>query len=241
MIGPMEKGIAAARLKTAPIGMYEGVDLRTLPKFVSYRAAILREKVADKFIILILLVLLVSHYGFTRLEIAKYQEQLRTKEFLVVPGALNFAAVSPHSVKDSEIRNYVSRYLSLLGNVNSRNIEENYTYLIGVMSQELALRFEMEAQEWISNVKSDRVTEIISVKEKEIISDGTGFYRVTVLATRDIYANREHVNGYDEVIEMKLKLLPPTEGSAWYPQIVALERKSADTFQKSKYEPKRKH
>jgi len=235
MIGPVEKGIAAARLKSSPLGIYEGVDFRTLPKFVSFRAALLREKVTDKFVILILTVLLISHYGITRSEISGYQEQLRMKQFVVVPGAVNFATVSPHSVKDSEIRNYVIKYLSLLGNVNSRNIDENYSFLIGVMSSELALRFELEAESWISSVKKDNVTETMTIKEKEIISDGTGFYKITVLATKDIYASRELVNSYDEVIEMKLKLLPPSEKSAWYPQIVELERKSAAVFQKSSY------
>jgi hypothetical protein len=234
MIGPIEKGIAAARVNAGPDGIYEGVDLRILPKFISYKAALMRERITDKFIILILSALLVSHYAITRFEIAGYHEQLRTKEFMIVPGAMNFASVSPHSIKDSEIRNYITKYLSLLGNINSRNIEDNYSVLLNYMSPELALRFEVESESWIESVKLDDVTEILTILEKEIVSDGTGLYRLTALARRGIYQNGERISDSEESIEMKLKLLPPSAQRAWYPEIIDLKRKESRPFSKKK-------
>ena len=45
MIGSMEKGIEAAQLTAPPVGTFEGVDLSIMPKYICFKAALLKEKV----------------------------------------------------------------------------------------------------------------------------------------------------------------------------------------------------
>ena len=44
MIGPLEKGFNKATLEAPIKDSYEGVDLSILPKYVAYKAALLKEK-----------------------------------------------------------------------------------------------------------------------------------------------------------------------------------------------------
>ena len=234
MVGPIEKGIQAARLQVPPSGVYENIDLRTLPKYISYRAAALRERTSDKFIILILAALLIAHYTTTRFEIADYQKRLRYKDFVAVPGVQDFTTVSPHMIDDSYVQRAVSEFISNLGNVNAKSVNENYQYLADTMTAELGLKFQMEARDWIEKIKQENITEVFTVSEKEIISDGKGRYKVTALGRRDIYVDYEHVNFIDEVIEMELTLVSPKQGRRWQLQITQLKRSQAGAFKSGK-------
>jgi len=77
VIGSMEKGIAAAQIATPPTGSYEGVDLKIIPKYLSFRAALIRNQLTHQYVILVLSVLLVAHFVASRIEIYSLYGKLR--------------------------------------------------------------------------------------------------------------------------------------------------------------------
>ena len=234
MIASAEKGIEAARLTAPPQGSFEGVDLRVLPKYICFRAALLQSKLTLQYVILILSAVLVGYFAISRSEIHSLYKKLREKEYILAPGVSDFTAASPQGVPDRYVNDAVTDYLAQLGNVTAGNIDEQYNLLTESMSPQLKVKFSSEAADWKSQVKSENISELLTVTQKEIVTDGNGRYKVTALARRDTYIANEYVGHKDEVIEMQLSLVPPTTGKRWYLQITSLQRQRADTFDKKR-------
>jgi hypothetical protein len=234
MIGAMEKGIQAARIAAPPMGVCEGVDLRTIPKFVSFKAAMLHNKLTQQFTILVLSFLLCAQYLINRHETLSLYEKLRTKEYILAPGVQDFTPASSGTVSDEYVADAVNDFLSLIGNVGSGNIEEQYKSVSDLMSPSLKARFLTESQEWITKVKSESISELFTVTDKEIVSHDDGTFQTTIFGKRDRYINNEYAGRADEVIELTLELIPPKKEKRWYLQIDNLTRSSLANYKTKK-------
>ncbi len=230
MIGAMEKGIEAAQITTPPVGVYGGVDLKILPKYICFKAALVREKMLLQYLVLILGILFSLYFFISRYEVGKLYTQLREKEYILAPGVVDFTPASPQSVSDKYVDDAAMSFLSLLGNINAVNVEDNYLRLSKFMSPELKIRFETEIAEWKDTIKEENIAEILKVTDKEVVSDEGGYYRVTAIATRERFINNEYAGNSDEVIEMVLQLVPPQKGKEWYLQINSLARNESQAF-----------
>lgn len=230
VIGPMEKGMQAAQIQTPPIHVIDGVDLKVLPKYICYRAALLRERLSLQYGLAIVSAILLVTFISSRVEIAHLYSKLRDKEYILAPGVQDFTPAAPQSVPDSHVANAAMEFLGQFGNINPSNIDEQFARLEESMSPELKVRFQMEADPWKSKVKSDGISQILSIAEKEIRTKHDGYYEVTAVAHKDSYANHEHLGTTDEVIEMVLKLIPPQAGKRWYLQIEKLESHESNAF-----------
>ena len=230
IIGPMEKGFETAKLQAPPAHIVDGVDLRVLPKFICYKAALLREKVALQFWLAILAAAFLIVFLGSRWEVHSLNTKLRAKEYILAPGVQDFIAVSPQSVPDSHVQNAAMEFLQTFGNFNPTNIEEQYRRLTESMSPDLRVQFELEAAPWRAKVKDDGISQILSISEKEIRSSGDGYYQVTAIGRKDSFVNNEHIGATDIVIEMVLKLIPPQAGRRWYLEINKLVSQDANAF-----------
>lgn len=230
VIGPMEKGMEAAKIQTPPTHVMDGIDLSVLPKYICYKAALTREKislqVALNLVILVSLVLVVS----LSYEVSTLNIKLREKEYILAPGVQDFTPVAPQTVPDSHIQNTAMEFLQIFGNINPMNIDEQYARLAENMSPELRVKFALEAGPWKAKVKDEGISQILAISEKEIRSNHDGFYQVTAIAKKDTFVNNEHLGSTDQVIEMVLKLVPPQAGKRWYLQIEQLETHDANAF-----------
>lgn len=230
LIGPMEKGMNAAKVHTPPSHVVDGVDLSVLPKFICYRAALLRERVSLQYALAIVSGISLVFFVTSRLEISKLHTKLREKEYILAPGVQDFTPVAPQNVPDSHIQNAAMDFLQTFGNINPVNIDEQYGRLAENMSPELRVQFELEAKPWKAKVKEEGISQILSISEKEIRSNHDGFYQVTAIAKKDSFVNHEHIGTTDQVIEMVLKLVPPQASKRWYLQIEKLESHEANAF-----------
>lgn len=230
MIGAAEKGMAAAQLTAPPQGSYEGVDLTVLPKYISFRAALLHNKLTQQYIILFLGALLVAHFVVTRMEVYSLYGKLRAKEYILAPGVQDFTPAAAGSVSDSYIADAVTEYLGQLGNITAGSIDEQYGLLSQAMSPQLKVKFLAEAADFKAKVKAENISELLTITEKEIRSTGDGYYQVTALARRDTYVNNEFIGHADEAIEMVLQLVAPKTGRRWFLQVNSLTRQNAETF-----------
>lgn len=225
MIGPMEKGIEGAKLYTPEVGLYEGHDLRVLPEFVCYKAALLKEKIVWRnvsFLVGSMLILVITFSGGT---ISSLNERLRLKEYISLP---DFVAVSPQSISDEEIQGFVDDFISKLGNYNASSVERNYEKLSNQMSNELRMKFELESADLISWVKEEKITETLICKKIEIV-EIEGLYKVVASCSKETYVNREFLGVKGQIVEMEVKLLPPKKGAKPL-QVVELQRITPEAF-----------
>ena len=230
MIGSMEKGIAAAQLTAPPQGSFDGVDLRVLPKYICFRAALLHNRLTLQYCILIVSAVFGAYFIISRVEVQSLYSRLRAKEYILAPGVQDFTPASAQSVPDSYVSDAVMEYLGQLGNISASNVEDQYRMLSESMSSQLKVKFLAEASDFKAKVKAENISELLSVTEKEIRSTGDGYYQATVLGRRDTYVNNEYIGHNDEAIEMVLQLVPPKSGRRWFLQINSLTRQSAETF-----------
>ncbi len=226
----MEKGIQSSQVSSPPAGSYDGVNLKVLPKYLCFKAALLKEKILLQNIILLLIGVLGVYFVVTRYEIGNLHSKLREKEYILAPGVVDFTPASPQTVTDGYVENAVMSFLRILGNINPVNIDGQYTELSSYMSHDLKVRFDMEISEWAEMVKMENISEVLKVTDKEIVSNERGHYKVVAITTRERYANNEYMGRTDEVIEMVLKLIPPKQGKKWFLQITSLTRTEANSF-----------
>ena len=230
IIGPMEKGVAAAKLQSPPAHVVDGVDLRVLPKFICYRAALLREKLSLQYGLAVLTGIFLVVFVSSRIEISHLYTKLREKEYILAPGVQDFTPAAPQTVPDSHVANAAMEFLETFGNINPVNIDEQYARLEESMSPELKIRFDLEAGPWKAKVKSDGISQVYSISEKEIRTKHDGYFSVTAIGHKDSYVNREHIGSTDQVVEMVLKLIAPQAGRRWYLEIEKLESHEANAF-----------
>lgn len=230
MLTAMDKGIEAAQVATPPVGVYQGVDLRILPKYIAFKSAMIKQRMTLQYILAIHLAAFGLHFVLSRFEIHNLAAKLREKEYILAPGVMDFTTASPQSVSDTYVVNAALSFLSMLGNVNAANIDEQYKRLSNFMTPVLQIQFEDEAREWRETVKADNISEILRITDREITTNADGFYKVTAMAQRERYANSESLGHVDEVIEMTMKLVPPVKGKEWYLEITSLKRGRADGF-----------
>ena len=166
----------------------------------------------------------------TRFEIADLNKRLREKEYILAPGVLNFTPASPMSVSDSYISDAVTDFISDLGNVSPSNIEEQYARLMRFMSKPLRIRFEMDMDDWLARVKEDNISQIMTIRQKEIKSDDKGSYKVISMVKVDLYSHKQYLGYEDQVVEMALSLVPPQDGQRWSLQIDSLFWNKAATY-----------
>ncbi|MGE0172445.1 MAG: hypothetical protein AB7T49_06670 [Oligoflexales bacterium] len=230
MIGPLEKGFAAAKLETPPKEVYEGVALSVLPKYICYRAALLKEKMTLQYVVVALLLLTIGHYATSRFETLGLYQKLREKEYILAPGVLDFTPASPQTVTDAYINDAVTDFLSDLGNVNGASIDEQYARLTRFMSKKLRIQFEMDTLQWVAQVKAENISQMLTVREREIRSDDKGNYKVVALGRAEFYGNQNYLGYEDQVIEMTLRLVPPEMGKRWTLQLETLAWNKESSF-----------
>lgn len=225
MIGPIEKGLEAARIQTPKVGTYEGHDLRVLPEFISYKAALIKEKLIWRNISFLMGLMFLLVAIFSGGTISSLNERLRLKEYISLP---DFVAVSPQSISDEEIKGFVEDFIDKLGNYNALNVEKNYLRLSTSMSNKLRMKFELESSDLINWIKEENVTETLQCRKTEIV-EVDGVYKVVASCSKETYVNREFLGVKGQIIEMEVKLLPPKKGKKPL-QVFDLQRITPEGF-----------
>lgn len=226
MIGAMEKGVEAAKLTAPPEGVYEGVNLKLLPRYICFRAAMLRERMALQYVVIILSGLLLVQFATSRFEISGLHTKLREKEYILAPGVQDFIPAAPNSVPERHVEAAAMDYLLQFGNVNSVNIDDQYERLSSSMSLTLRAQFLAEVQSWKQKVKTENITETMKVLSKEILPDDKGNFKCKAHVRTESYVNSEYIGYRDEVIHLTMALVPPADGKKWYLALTSLSRTS---------------
>lgn len=119
MLRAIDKGVAAAELSRPPAGVYGEIDLRVIPKYVSYRAALFREKVGMQFLLGLTAFLWLATFLIHSNRIDYWQTRFREKEFILVPSNIvGHTPAVPQDVPKSYVGNAATYFVELLGNPN---------------------------------------------------------------------------------------------------------------------------
>jgi len=228
MITLIQKQFQKIKLRKPEIP--ENLDLKGLPKFICYKAALLREKLHLQWSLVGIFALLCVTVLTYRCEVSSLYDKLRTKEYILAPGVVDFTAVSPQSVPDSYVQAAVLDLVGNLANTVPQTIDEQYHLLSEQMSQKLKIQFLAESREWIQKVKEENLSEMITVFEKRVESDQSGNYKAVIKARVDSFLGSEPAGFRNEIIQMNLRLVPPQTGKRWFLEITALKRQSVQDF-----------
>lgn len=170
MISPRDKGIKGSVPKR--VRNYNGIDLSTLPKILSFKAAVAHNEIVLKHTLVAVLILWGIQFSVDQYNDLEMAREYRKKEFLLAPSEITgITPVKPSLVPATYVDDISSIYLSLLGNINALNIEENYAKLVKHMSDSLRMKFQAETSEWIETVKSENISEVLKslVKSTSIV------------------------------------------------------------------------
>jgi hypothetical protein len=230
MISAMEKGVAAARLAAPPQGIYQGYDLRGMPQYACYKAAALLERLQFKRALAGLATVFAIYFLFSRLEVHSLSRQIQQKENVLALAVQNLTQGSSESVADQYIESAVSDFMNRLGNFTPAGIEQQYASLAQFMAPQLATKFQLESREWIDRVKTDQITEILTIQQKKIQTNGRGQYQIVAFGRTDSFVRNEHIGFRDEAIEMDVRLLPPSTALHWRLEITRLRRGGIEPF-----------
>ena len=84
------------------------------------------------------------------------------------------------------------------------------------------MEFEIDTADWVEQVKSDDISQLFTITDKQIKADDKGWYQAVVIARADFYANKSYLGHENHAVEMTLRLMPPESGKRWYLQIETL-------------------
>lgn len=229
MIKAIDKGVEVAELTRPPAGVYGDVDLRVIPKYVSYKAAILREKLGMQFLLGLCTFLWFATFLVQGNRIDYWQTKYREKEFILVPSNIvGHTPAVPQDVPKSYVSNAATYFVELLGNTTPSDIEEHYERFAGYMSAELRGKFLSETARWRQTSKAEGIYEQIEVTQKEHLADGQGGYQVTMALRRDRRVGGEFMGSTQEIIKMKLQLVPPQQEKEWIFEIKEFSRRPSN-------------
>lgn len=230
MIGAVEKGVEKWRLSGPDIGKYGDVDLSNLPSFICFKAAMAREKLIWQYAVTSLLIIFVGHFIYSSQKVSWLYSELRKKEYILAPGVQSFLPASPQMVSDKYVEAAASEFIAQLANVGPSTIRDTYQRLSDSMAHRLKAQFLIEAAAWIEKVSKENLTEVMSIDERKIVSNELGQYRQIAKVRIDSYMNHEHIGYRNEVIDLKMRLIPPTSDKRWFLEMTDLSRTSNDAF-----------
>ena len=226
MLRAIDKGVKAAEMTRPPAGVYGDIDLRVIPKFVSYKAALLREKVGLQYLLGITGLLWVATFLIQSNRIDYWQSRYREKEFILVPSNIvGYTPAVPQSVPQSYVGNAVNFFIEILGNTTPTNIQEHYERFASYMSSELKAQFLAETASWRDTAKNEGIYEQIEITQKDWRNDGKGNFDVNVTLKRDRRVNSDFMGSTQEQIKMRLQLVPPQNEREWIFEIKEFSRR----------------
>ncbi len=226
MLKAIDKGAKAAELTRPPAGVYGDVDLRVIPKYVSYRAALLREKVGLQYLLGLMGILWMGTFLVQSNRIDYWQTKFREKEFILVPSSIvGYTPAVPQTVPPSYVGNAISFFVEVLGNTTPANIQEHYERFASYMTPDLRARFLAETAPWRETARSEGIYEQVQIDKNEWKGDGAGTYDAQITLKRDRRVGSDFMGSTQELVKMRIQLVPPQNEREWIFEIKEFSRR----------------
>lgn len=165
-------------------------------------------------------------------------EHALNKEFLIVPGVVDFMRVRPGIIPENVVFYFAEFMADQVGTFTYANIGERYKRASEFMSPALRESFLMEYHKKEKDYKELAVTEIFSpqpVSKFEQLKDDAGnpYYLVHIRGTLDRYSNDQKIASEEEIFTLRFRTTRIVADKPWFFELTSLERQSSEEFARS--------
>ena len=226
MLTAIDKGMKAAEVGQPPAGVYGDVDLRVLPRFISFKAASLRQKANLQYIIIVIAFGWISTFIIQNNRIDYWQSKYREKEFILVPSKIIGHTPSvPQSVPQSYVQSAIKSFIQMAGTTTPMGIRDQLRRLGSYMEPRLGSKFLAEMDEWIELCEKKGIYEQVEDTKIEFLYNQSGVFKVKAIIRRDRRENAEFLGTAMEEVLMTLIVQQPKPDQEWTFQISEFSRK----------------
>ena len=211
--------------------------LKKIPNYLAVEVARKRMDLTKDGVILALLtlVILLSYM------VISLSSQLDQRIVTLVPSRIEkITEVTPGEVPPGVLFRKIASYVSLLGNVDSGNINFNYSLLKDVMSEELKVKFWADSTQLRQVIQAKSMSQTVSfgTKDIEISTKGKVVNALVKIKVKPMYA--EDVGKVrEEYILMSGVIRVRKEDNFWILELFNLEQGPIKDFAKVKTRMKR--
>lgn len=162
-------------------------------------------------------------------------EHSLNKEFLIIPGVVDFMKVRPGTIPDNVVFYFAEYMAEQIGTFSHSTIEEKYTRVSQFMSPPVREAFLLAMRKNLATYRDLAVTEIFSPKPAgkfDVSKDEAGnpVYVVHVEGNVDQYTNDQKLKSTAEVITLQFRTTRITSDKPWFFEVTSLIRQSREEF-----------
>ncbi len=214
------------------------VSSRMIPPFMASNAVLQdRLRVAKLFSVGVAVVC-VGVVGLQEWRFKGALEHALNKEFLIVPGVVDFMRVRPGVIPENVVFFFSEFMADQVGTFTYANVGERYKRAAEFMSPALRESFLMELRKKEKDYRELAVTEIFSpvpVSKFEQLKDeaGSPYYLVHLRGTLERYSNDQKIASEEEIFTLKFRTTRIVADKPWFFELTSLERQSSEEFARS--------
>ena len=158
-------------------------------------------------------------------ELIEAGHRLSQKRVALVPSRLDTTIeVDVGKISEKQVYSTLVMYLSLLGNVDGANIDENYRVLKDLMSPDFQIQFERDMRDYRQMVKEEGLAEQIFVGAKKVSIGESGQVRAEAEVRIRPSFGSSVGKIREEKITVEMRLITNYEKNQWLLQITDLKR-----------------
>lgn len=175
---------------------------------------------------------LIGLVGYQQWHIAGLMHKVRTKEFLVVPGAADFLPVRANMVPDASIIAFARYFTDRMISVSDRTLNTRYSELRQYMTPALEVELEEQLRSKMTLLKDVRGAEIWASSAKPVIrretrSDGLTYFVARIAGQVDRYALQRPLGMTREVATVTFRMRSSLSADdPWIFEVTSFERRT---------------
>lgn len=214
---------------------YKEVSSKLIPPFLSSNAVLNdRLRVAKLFSIGVATVC-ISLVGLQEWRFKGALEHALNKEFLIVPGVVDFMRVRPGMIPENVVFFFAEFMADQVGTFTYSNVGERYKRAAEFMSPALRESFLMELRKKEKDYRELAVTEIFSpfpVSKFEQLKDEAGnpYYLVHLRGNLVRFSNDQKIATEEEILTLKFKTTRIVPDKPWFFELTSLTRQTSEEF-----------
>lgn len=176
---------------------------------------------------------LVCLVGFQQTRIHALVQEVRAKEFLVVPGAADFVPVRANMIPDRVVTEFVIYFTTQMVSVTDSNIDRRYRALAHFLTPDLEARLEQELERKAAVLRSLHGAEVFDLLGEPEVQrrtvDGRAQFEARVRGKVARYALGQVLESTTEVVTVTFRTRSALGAEEpWVFEVIEFERRTED-------------
>jgi hypothetical protein len=164
-------------------------------------------------------------------------ESALTKEFLIVPGVVDFMRVRPGIVPENVVFYFAEFIAEQIGTFSFQTVEDKYARVSEFMTPQLRETFLAEMRKNMKLYKEVSVTEIFNprpaTKFKQMKDEGGNpYYLINIEGTLERFSNDQRIEARNEVISLSFRTTRILPDKPWFFELTSIKRQEPEEFAK---------